>query len=87
MPRHIAPVARPPQEDPVHSTSGTDGKTRAGDAYPALKLAATSGQLAVPERDTNCHDEPPYGRPSGYQTWSLVQRPNGQSARGTGVWQ
>jgi len=35
----------------MHATSGTDGKARAGDAFPALELAATSGQLmTVPDR-------------------------------------
>jgi len=31
----------------MHDTSGTDGKARVGDAFPALKLAATSGQLVT----------------------------------------
>jgi peroxiredoxin len=34
----------------MHATSGIDGKARAGDAFPALELAATSGQLlTVPD--------------------------------------
>jgi peroxiredoxin len=31
----------------MHATTGTDGKARAGDAFPALELAATSGQLVT----------------------------------------
>jgi peroxiredoxin len=31
----------------MHATSGTGGKARAGDAFPALELAATSGQLVT----------------------------------------
>jgi peroxiredoxin len=31
----------------MHATSGTDGKARAGDAFPALDLAAASGQLVT----------------------------------------
>ena len=30
----------------MHTTSGTDGKARVGDAFPTLELAATSGQQA-----------------------------------------
>ena len=34
----------------MHATSGIDGKARAGDAFPALDLAAASGQLVkVPD--------------------------------------
>ena len=34
----------------MHATSGTDDKTRAGDAFPTLELAATSGQqVTVPD--------------------------------------
>ncbi len=31
----------------MHATSGIDGKARAGDAFPALELAAISGQLVT----------------------------------------
>ena len=31
----------------MHATSGIDGKARVGDAFPALELAATSGQLVT----------------------------------------
>src|SRR5260370_33472398 len=46
MPRHIAPATRP-QGEPMHATSGTNDKARAGDAFPPLELAATSGQLVT----------------------------------------
>ena len=31
----------------MHATSGTDDEVRVGDAFPALELAATSGQLVT----------------------------------------
>jgi peroxiredoxin len=36
--------------EPLHATSGTDGKARVGDVFPTLELAATSGQrVTVPD--------------------------------------
>jgi peroxiredoxin len=38
------------QEKPMHATAGSNNKTRVGDVFPTLDLAATSGQLVrVPD--------------------------------------
>jgi hypothetical protein len=49
----------------MHATTGTDGKARVGDAFPALELAAASGQLVtVPDPAGD------YGR-HAYDQWTV----------------